>query len=158
MIFTHIEGRFPQKKRFEEYMEYLETYLFDREYKKNVYIFVKMSHNLIHEGRSWKYQDAGYCEVYEDSEPDELIISIELARNYINEEHIVIPYSLYEIAQSLAHEMVHAKQYTSGEFRPYNCSIVYGYPEYWWSENFRHNELPWERDALALESVLCDLW
>lgn len=158
MIFTHIEGRFPQKDRFEEYVGYLEDYLFGREYKRNVYIFIKLSHDLIHEGKSWEYQDSGCCEVYDDSESGELIISIELARNYIDEKNNAIPYTVHEIVRTLAHEMVHAKQFASGELRPYTCSIVYGYPEYWWSDNFRHNELPWEREALALESVLCDLW
>lgn len=91
MIFIDIHGQVPQKHRLCEYAHHVMEYLIPNhvgETSIDVYIKKQLS-----------YEAAGYCH------GDDYSVIIELARNSCGE-----PYTLEELAVTLGHELVHAKQ------------------------------------------------
>jgi len=150
MIVCAIDGRFPQKRRVEKFIDDVVNHFFPKDLKKNVLIITNMRTNL--------GDDAGQCcnagVVQLDSSvmKSAQVISVELSRNmvdYDDQEHY--PYSIKEIVSTLAHELVHAKQYIRGELTA---------KQYRWAEeyNVKHSDMPWEIEAYGMEDELVDLY
>ena len=156
MVWIDISGRFPQRVRFDRYCDDVMNELLHVHPKKNWIVDVKMKHNLVHEGwpvfRGDYIQDAGYC-----VSPDYGYIIVRLARNWIDDDREAIPYDINELVTTCAHELVHAKQYITGEIGG-DDRMIDGYPASWWMAHFSHHELPWEREAHELENLLVDHW
>jgi hypothetical protein len=150
MIVCAIDGRFPQKRRVEKFIDDVINHFFPNDIKKNVLIITNIKTDL--------GDDAGLCcnagMVQLDSPvmKSAQVISVELSRNmvdYEDEEHY--PYTIKEIVATLAHELVHAKQYIRGELTE---------KQYRWAEmkNIKHKDLPWEIEAYGMEDELVDLY
>lgn len=157
MIYLHYKGRFPQFERFQSFCEEVVDDLFPNETVHDWDIGIQMHSNLCY---GENQQDSGLC-YYGGTDN---IVLVDLARNYIadvgKKTERTIPYSMKELCVTLVHEMVHCKQYISGETSSVQKSnkMIEGFPQYWWSDNFGHYDLPWEQEAHSYENVLLDLW
>lgn len=91
VIFIDIHGQVPQKRRLCEYANNIMEYLIPNHMgETSIDVYVK---------KQLSYEAAGYCH------GDDYSVIIELARNSCGE-----PYTLEEMAVTLGHELVHAKQ------------------------------------------------
>lgn len=156
MITLIMAGRFPQKQRLENFASDVINHFFKRDRKENITIAIQMNTNL--DGN-----DAGYCVdygVYNHGKNGGKIrtIAINLSRNYIDsEEDEKFPYTVREIASTLAHELVHAKQYIRRELTHKSlteglCRIKQG------KSKMEYKDLPWEEEAYGLEEELVNLY
>ncbi len=91
MILIDIHGQLAQKRRLSEYADNVMEHLMPN-YQGDTVIDVYVKNHL-------SYQAAGYCH------GDDYAVTIELAKNSCGE-----PYALEELALTLGHELVHARQ------------------------------------------------
>lgn len=142
MIYVDIKGRCPQKAKMTSYAEDIINSFFTRNMKRDVYIDIQVSNKI--EGDFY-----GLCS------GDKTEVEIELSRRDENDE-LMTPEL---IAQNLAHELVHAKQFIKGQ--------IDGYERYRRSTNASwedhsetsYREQPWEVEAYDLEEALfLDHW
>ena len=164
LVFT---GRFPQKTRLVKFADDVINHFFKRDRKDIICVGIEMKSKL-------EFNDAGFCVDYGSfaceqfggkKEPGRRsrMISISLARNYFDaeEEHPKnFPYSVKEIASTLAHELVHAKQYIRRELTAKALTnALYtsaGKRKTLSTEQYRN--LPWEEEAFRLEEELIELY
>jgi hypothetical protein len=126
-----IEGRVKNKKRVEEYIHALAKELgINRLYSKG--IFVKFYTKLDHGAQ-------GLCWGDHKSHAE-----ISIARTSNGDA-----FTLEEMMQTLAHEMVHAKQYLRRELCGYSFSWKGRKPR-----NYKYENAPWEKEAYGLEEEL----
>lgn len=135
MINLFFQGRVKQKAKLEEFACDVINELLPREFKREIDIHVRFTKNL----------DAqGYCHV-EDTDT----ICIEVHNGY----------DVKTIASTLAHELVHAKQYIRGEL---NATMTK-----WLKQEIPHGprggikiayrQQPWEIEAFQKEEELTEL-
>jgi hypothetical protein len=126
-----IEGRVKNKKKVEEYIHALAKELgINRLYSKG--IFVKFYTKLDHGAQ-------GLCWGDHKSHAE-----ISIARTSNGDA-----FTLEEMMQTLAHEMVHAKQYLRRELCGYSMAWKGRKPR-----NYKYENAPWEKEAYRLEEEL----
>ncbi len=126
-----IEGRVKNKKKVEEYIHALAKELgINRLYSKG--IFVKFYTKLDHGAQ-------GLCWGDHKSHAE-----ISIARTSNGDA-----FTLEEMMQTLAHEMVHAKQYLRRELCGYTMAWKGRKPR-----NYKYENAPWEKEAYRLEEEL----
>lgn len=68
----------------------------------------------------------------------------------------------YSRLLTLAHEMIHVKQYVKNEMYEYNNSSLYGAIRFknkiYWHDTIRYRNLPWEKEAFAKQRMLLIEW
>jgi len=155
MINLIMNGRFPQKDRMTEFATDVINHFFKRDRKENIVIAVEMKKNL-DENNSGYCVDYGVCDYGQFGLQTGKIrtIAISLSRNYENGD-TKFPYTVRDIASTLAHELVHAKQYIRRELT--NKSLVAGLSIVH-KGRCEYNDLPWEEEAYALEEDLTELY
>ena len=127
-----ISGRIKEKARVGRYIESLAKELgINRMWSKIIFVKFKTKLDNESQGLCWGCSKEGYAE-------------INIARTSAGE---VIPYEI--IMQTLAHEMVHAKQYIRGELNGYNFSWKGRKPR-----NYKYENAPWEKEAYGREKEL----
>tara|TARA_R110001606_G_scaffold232113_1_gene379656 strand:+ start:70 stop:486 length:417 start_codon:yes stop_codon:yes gene_type:complete len=130
----HIEitGRIKGKAKVKQYVESLAKELgIGRMWSKVIFIRFKTKLDNESQGLCWGCKNEGYAE-------------INIARTSNGD---VIPYEM--LMQTLAHEMVHAKQYIRGELNGYSLSWKGAKPR-----NYKYENAPWEKEAYKLEKAL----
>jgi hypothetical protein len=130
----HIEitGQIKGKAKVEQYVESLAKELgIGRMWSKVIFIRFKTKLDNESQGLCWGCKNEGYAE-------------INIARTSNGD---VIPYEM--LMQTLAHEMVHAKQYIRGEHNGYSLSWKGAKPR-----NYKYENAPWEKEAYKLEKAL----
>lgn len=123
MVPVLIKGQIKNKATVHEYVQNIAKHLKISRFKKPIVIeFVK---NMP--------EAAGYCSYGEG------IISIEIAKN---------EFTFMEMMQTLAHEMVHAKQYLRGELDTSNGIFAWKGRS---AEGYKYKNQPWEKEAYRKE-------
>jgi len=138
MFYIDLWGRWPQQRRFEDFTENCVNHLFKRDLKRDICIDVYMKRDL---GRY-----LGLCD------GDRSSVLIEVARNYEGEKE-----SLDDLALTLAHELVHAKQFIRGEINDRNYIYRRG-PHKIDCSKTPYSKQPWEIEAYDLQSELYALY
>lgn len=128
----YIRGRIGQKPRVVQYIRNLTEELgIHRMWSKEIFIRFRTNLDGNSEGLCWGDKKDGYVE-------------IEIARRLSNRS---LP--MYRVMHTLAHEMVHAKQYLRGELDGYTNSWKGRKPR-----NYKYENAPWEKEAYKLEAEL----
>ena len=126
-----LSGQISQKKKIIEYIANLEKALgINRMWSKVIFLNFKTE------------VDGSYGDCWGDSKDG--YVEINVARKLEGKK---IPFE--EIMSTVAHEMVHAKQYLRNELN--------GYSTTWKGRNaagYKYENQPWEREALRLETKL----
>lgn len=145
MIKLVMNGRCPQLSRLEDFACDVINHFFPRDLKRDVIIGVDFQKNL-------EDNDAGQCVDYGVVDNNRLI-HISLSKRYIAEDEN-FAYSAKEIATTLAHELVHAKQWIRNELsnKLLNATLKSSM-----TEDYYHR-LPWEAEAFDLQDFLVDLY
>lgn len=134
MLSVHFSGRVKQKSRLENFACDVINEILPREFKRDVEIHVRFC----------KIDGVmGYASVEEKD-----VITIEVDNRYPSEI----------VAATLAHELVHAKQYIRGELNPtmtrwMKQEIPYG-PR--GGLKIRYRQQPWEKEAFKREKELTE--
>lgn len=145
MIKLVMSGRCPQFDRLEDFACDVINHFFPRDLKRDVLIGVDFEKNL-------EDNDAGQCVDYGVFDNNRLI-HISLSKRFIDEDEN-FAYSAKEIATTLAHELVHAKQWIRRELSNRLLSATLK-PKM--TEDYYHR-LPWEAEAFDLQDFLVDLY
>lgn len=152
MINLVLHGRFPQKDRMLDFGSDVINHFFKRDRKEEIVISVEIKKKL-EDNNSGYCVDFGRNSVFGTSEKIRSIV-ISLSRNY-DDGDTKFPYTVRDIASTLAHELVHAKQYIRRELT--NKALVAGLAKV--SEGqCEYNDLPWEQEAYGLEEELLELY
>lgn len=87
------------------------------------------------------------------------MIAISLSRNY-NDGEEKFPYTVRDIASTLAHELVHAKQYIRRELNAkiLNNALVTSSGKIRTLSQNTYRKFPWEEEAYGLEEELTQLY
>lgn len=130
MILVDIFGQIKNKKRIREYAEDSLTYLLPP-VTEDIFIDITFKKSLDNDM-------LGYC--LGDSNSSE----IEIAKTFNNEK-----LSIDDMMLSLAHELIHAKQFIRGELSPSNSN---------WKgtihEETIYSKRPWEKQAYLFEDLI----
>lgn len=127
-----IKGQIKDKKKVYEYAHALCKELgINRMYSKCIFINFKTTLDNDSQGLCW-------------GDPKEGYVDMSIARKSDGEK-----LSYESMMQTLAHEMVHAKQYLRGELNGYNHSWKGKKPR-----NYKYENAPWEREAYKREEEL----
>ena len=94
---------------------------------------------------------AGFCLGDEESS------EIEVATHWIYEDNEVVPYTDFEIAGSIAHELTHAKQFARGQINMVN-NVWKANDSSTDCDHLPYEEHPWEVEAYAYETILTDIY
>ena len=94
---------------------------------------------------------AGFCLGDEESS------EIEVATHWIYEDDEVVPYTDFEIAGSIAHELTHAKQFARGQINMVN-NVWKSNDSATDCDHLPYEEHPWEVEAYAYETILTDIY
>jgi len=159
MINLVISGRFPQKERFHQFGCNVVNHFFKRDRKELIVIGIEMKPRLDNNDSGYCV-DYGTCDVGDFGEKTRArMIAISLSRNYDDGEE-KFPYAVRDIASTLAHELVHAKQYIRRELTPKilnNALTTSRGKARTLSEN-KYRNFPWEEEAYGLEEELTQLY
>jgi hypothetical protein len=131
MIDLDLQGRVKNKKKFTQYAEECMHWLIPN-IRRDVYVNVRFVTKCEHDylGLCWGDKD---------------VAEIEVSRTYENK-----PLTTDDIARTLAHELVHAKQYIKKQLHP-NLK--------WKNQTYEgYRRTPWEKEAYTLEDELFDLF
>tara|TARA_R110000822_G_scaffold175029_1_gene314624 strand:- start:3086 stop:3562 length:477 start_codon:yes stop_codon:yes gene_type:complete len=139
MINIDFVGRWPEQDRFEEYTHNVLNHFFKYRLKRNVDINLKMINNL---------------KVLGWSDGDRNEVNIELCRKDSNSDKIPVT----ELAKTLAHELVHAKQFLRGEINGKNDYYTRGKSKCINYSKTSYREQPWEHEAFMMEDFLHKLY
>lgn len=131
-----------QKEEAKEALSFFSDYLLGRRLSKNIYIHVTFDPSLFELHNELGYMSwtdvAARC-------PRKFIVKIDAQ---LNKEKALL---------TMAHEMVHIKQYARGELRD-----MVAHSKKWmgevFSENYEYSQLPWEVQALKMEPLLYQSW
>lgn len=138
-LYLDILGRCPQKQKMERFAIDVLNSFFTRRFIRSVFVDIQ-----IHKVIDGDY--AGLCM----GDRDEAYI--ELARH----DSDGVKYTARELAQNLAHELVHAKQYFKGQidgYQRYRQSTNKSWTNH---EKTPYMKQPWEKEAYGLEEELVE--
>lgn len=145
-ISVQLFGQVRNKKKIEEFSYAVLGHFFDGRLKRDIIInmYFKKSVN--------DYLYYGLCDG--DANSIDIHIAKEV-KEYANSAVQPVPYD--EIIRTVAHELVHAKQYIRRELDPYK--------EIWRKDGtvtdwtgMPEDESPWELEASYYEDILCELY
>lgn len=139
-FYVDISGRLAQKHRFMTYTYKILDHFFGERLKRDVDINIDVVTRL--EGTV-----VGECD------GDKETINITLARRDGKKK-----LSVEDIARTLAHELVHAKQFLRGEMKTESEKWRYKSGFVKDCSNLPYREQPWEKEAFKLEPELFDLY
>ena len=156
MINLIISGRFPQKERFHQFGCDVINHFFKRDRKQLIVIGVEMQPKL-DDNNSGYCVDFGTHKVFGGDRSR--MIAISLSRNY-NDGEEKFPYGVRDIASTLAHELVHAKQYIRRELNAkiLNNALVTSSGKIRTLSQNTYRKFPWEEEAYGLEEELTQLY
>lgn len=127
-----ISGRIKNKAKIESYVHALSKELgIHRMYSKVIFLTFKTSLEDDSQGLCWGDPEDGYCD-------------ISIARTSEGKE---IPFE--QMMRTIAHEMVHCKQYFRHELNGWSGSWKGKKPR-----NYKYDNAPWEREAYKREDEL----
>lgn len=127
-----LKGQVAQKKKIDIYIKKLCRELgINRLWSKVIILNFETTLDNQAEGLCW-------------GDPSEGYVDISIARKSLEEK-----LSHESMMQTLAHEMVHAKQYLRGELCGYSMSWKGKKPR-----NYQYENAPWEKEAYKLEAEL----
>ena len=130
MINLFFEGRIKNRKKYEAFACDVINELLPREFKREIDIHVRFAKDI---------GACGWCHL-----EDEDLIAIEIDTLYDADE----------VAQTLAHELVHAKQYIRGE--------INGDMTRWMKQeivgDLKYKDQPWEVEAFEKEKWLKEMY
>ncbi len=128
-----MKGRIKNKAKIVTYIGNLCKELgINRMYSKVIFLNFKTQLEEDAQGLCWGDMKKGYCD-------------IQISRT---EEGNPLPFE--QMMQTIAHEMVHAKQYFRGELNSYGSRVWKGRN----AEGWKYENQPWEREAFRLEEKL----
>ena len=159
MINLVISGRFPQKERFQQFGCDVINHFFKRDRKEMIVIGVDMKPRLDNNDSGYCV-DYGTCDVGGFGEKSRArMIAISLSRNYDDGEE-KFPYSVRDSASTLAHELVHAKQYIRRELtmKILNNALTTSRGKSRTLTQSVYRNFPWEEEAYGLEEELTQLY
>lgn len=143
-FYVDIVGRLPQKQKFITYAYKILDHYFGERIKRdvdiNITILTKLDNDYV-----------GTCDGDKDS------VNIDLGR-YKSKGKKKTKLTLEQIAENLAHELIHAKQFIRGEI---NCdNLKYRYKSGYTKDcsNMSYRETPWEKEAYGDERELFELY
>lgn len=132
MIYLQINGQIKNKKAIYVYLENLSRSLnIHRLRSKTIFVTFRIELEDGNQGNCWGDRNEGY-------------ITINIAKTVEGES-----LSTAEMMKTLAHEMVHAKQYLRGELDGYSGSWKGRKPR-----NYKYRNQPWEIEAYGREEYL----
>ena len=127
-----INGRIKNKAKIESYVHALSKELgIHRMYSKVIFLTFKTSLEDDSQGLCWGDPSDGYCD-------------ISIARTSEGKE-----LTFEEMMRTLAHEMVHCKQYFRNELNGWSGSWKGTKPR-----NYKYGNAPWEKEAYKRENEL----
>ena len=127
-----ISGRVKNKKRIEQYIHALAKELnIHRMWSKVIFVKFRKSLEDDAQGLCWGDYNDGYAE-------------IKIARESLGE-----PVEYEEMLKTIAHEMVHARQFLRKQLNGYTNSWMGRKPR-----NYKYENRPWEKEAHGLEEEL----
>ena len=127
-----LRGQVAQKKKIDIYIKKLCRELgINRLWSKVIILNFETTLDSDSEGLCWGDTKEGYVDIH-------------IARKSLGEK-----LSYESMMQTLAHEMVHAKQYLRGELCGYSMSWKGKKPR-----NYQYENAPWEKEAYKLEAEL----
>ena len=133
MITFELFGKIKNKKRYIKFVEDVIMHLLPYPYKREIFIAIEFSKKL---------ENAGEC--VGDRNYADITIAKEI-------DGVKVPSR--EIALTLAHELIHAKQYIKGQVSPSK-------PE--WKginySNVSYRGSPWEKEAYLMEDKLVEMF
>lgn len=138
-LYLDILGRCPQKQKMERFANDVINSFFTNRFSRSVYIDIQIL-------RVIDGDYAGLCMGDRES------VEIELSRH----DPDGVKYTVKELAQNLAHELVHAKQYIKGQidgYQRYRQSTNKSWTNH---EKTPYMKQPWEKEAYKLEEVLVE--
>lgn len=123
-------------------IEVFKKYLFENNKRLSTTITIDIKFHKLG-GDTW-----GLCDYEEDSyRPKEFTIYID--RRLTNEKDII---------STVAHEMVHVWQYSTGKFKDYVGKPAHRYEDHIYDANMKYRDMPWEIEARKLEKILYKHW
>ena len=134
-IFFDFRGRWPQQKRIEQYCYDVLNHFFKGRCKRVLELNLVMKTQMSH---------LGFCE------GDRNEVTIELSRKYDNE---LIP--LNTLMKTLAHELIHAKQFFRGEINSVNDVYAKDRKDY---KKVSYRLKPWEHESYMMEDFMYKLY
>ena len=143
-----ISGRIKQKKKVEQFVRDCLHHYFGNRIKRRVDIDIDMVRELD------QGQVAGYCHGDKDQ------VNIELARHWSKDtrsNRIRHEYTLEDLVCTLAHEVVHAKQFIRGEITQRNNKWKHKNYQFDCARTNYYNQ-PWEIEAYKSEDMLVELY
>lgn len=130
-----IVGRMPKKQAAHEALLFFKNLLFETRprLKRSVYVDIETKSNL----------DAyGYCSWEDDNlKPREFTITLRKSL------------SKYDMIDTIAHEMVHVWQYSTGRLKEY-CNGTVTFDGKVYGRDYPYSRCPWEKEAYKLENKL----
>lgn len=127
-----IIGRVKHKKKIEQYIHMLAKELnIHRMWSKTILVKFRTKLPDDVQGLCWGDYNDGYVE-------------IKIARESVGE-----PVEYDEMLRTIAHEMVHARQYLRKQLNPYTQAWMGKKPR-----NYKYENRPWEKEAHGLEAEL----
>lgn len=138
MFYIDLNGRWPQKDRFHDFAYNCIYHFFRNDLKRDVFIDINLKRDL--------KNYLGLCDGTRSQ------VEIDLARSYDGRRE-----SINALALTLAHEIVHAKQFIRGEINDTNYIYKKGSVTLD-CEGVRYSQQPWEVEAYELQQDLFDLY
>lgn len=140
MIYIDIIGRVVDKKAVTQYSWDIIQYFFKRNLKRDVFVDIRFI-------SQFDDRASGYCHGNKDH------VIVEVAKGATWPEQGYVAYNQQHQLITLAHELVHAKQYIRGEINPYdNRWVKSGISQIY--NDYAHQDRPWEIEAHSLQDML----
>jgi len=133
MITFEVFGKIKQKKKIIKFVEDVIMHLLPYPYKREIFIAIEFSKDL---------ENAGECV------GDRNFADITIAKEIDGER---VPNR--DIALTIAHELIHAKQYIKGQINP--SKPVWKGINY---SNVSYRGSPWEKEAYLMEDKLVEMF
>jgi hypothetical protein len=133
MVTFELFGKIKNKKRYNKFVEDVIMHLLPYPYKREIFIAIEFSKKL---------ENAGEC--VGDRNSADITIAKEI-------DGVKVPSR--EIALTIAHELIHAKQYIKGQINP--SKPVWKGINY---SNVSYRGSPWEKEAYLMEDKLVEMF
>jgi len=133
MVTFELFGKIKNKKRYNKFVEDVIMHLLPYPYKREIFIAIEFSKKL---------ENAGEC--VGDRNSADITIAKEIDGERVPNR---------DIALTLAHELIHAKQYIKGQINP--SKPVWKGINY---SNVSYRGSPWEKEAYLMEDKLVEMF
>jgi len=133
MVTFELFGKIKNKKRYNKFVEDVIMHLLPYPYKREIFIAIEFSKKL---------ENAGEC--VGDRNSADITIAKEIDGERVPNR---------DIALTIAHELIHAKQYIKGQINP--SKPVWKGINY---SNVSYRGSPWEKEAYLMEDKLVEMF